>query len=241
MQEIALPVNSIGRTRLIVIDGLSGSGKSTTAAWLTNFLQRQGISIAYISEIDKQHPLWWYEYWDGVNYLTPNFDKYTIEFFIQTSLSKWKDFVSSTKNNDLLIVAESVFFQDALAMFLMGNADPDHLTKYAHNVQSIVSQLQPILIYFRQANVAEALFRICSTRGPGFEQELIENMEKFPYLRQRNLKGLKGIAVLWQDIQSLTDKLFNEYDIRKLALVTSGAEWSQYRRQILDFLGFSFE
>ena len=226
-------------TKLIVIDGLSGSGKTTTAEWLTHQLKRRGIKNRYLPEYNTAHPLWWYEYWDGRDYLTPDFDNIPIERFIENSLARWSTFAESIDESIGLVLAESVFFQDAVAMFLMGDATPARLFAYAREVQQIAQGLNPVLIYFRQNDVAHALRRICTIRGADFEQELLTNMERFPYMKHRNLKGLDGLTVLWEDIHKLTDTIFEEYEILKLAIKTSGENWPKYQEQILEFLQLS--
>lgn len=223
-------------TKLIVIDGLPGSGKTTTAEWLTKHLEQQNIRVWYLPEYDTAHPLWWYRYWDSSDYLTPDFDNIPIETFIETSLIKWRSFVDSIHESDQQVLAESVFFQDAAAMFLMGGAAPARLKGYAREVQLIIQDLDPVLIYFRQKDVSNALQRICAVRGRDFENDLVENMESFPYLKSRNLKGLVGVAALWQDIQELTAPLFDEYKIRKLAVDVSEGNWIAYRQRIINFL-----
>jgi deoxyadenosine/deoxycytidine kinase len=220
-------------TRLIVIDGLPGSGKTTTAEWLTTQIQQQDMKIWYLPEYDAAHPLWWYEYWDGNDYLTPDFKNIPIETFLHTSLSKWRGFVDSS---DQLVLAESVFFQDAVAMFLMGGATPTRLMEYALDIQRIAQSLNPVLIYFRQNDVSNALQRICTIRGKEFENELVTNMESFPYLKQKGLKGLDGVVALWQNIQKLTDAIFDECKIRKLAIDVSDGNWLDYRQRIIKFL-----
>jgi len=223
-------------TKLIVIDGLSGSGKTTTAEWLTQQIQQQGIKIRYFSEYDTAHPLWWYEYWDGNDYVTLDYENMPIETFIATSLTKWETFTLALDGSDQPVFAESVFFQDAVAMFLMGDAAPARLKEYARDIQRIIHGLNPVLIYFRQNNPSHALQRICAVRGREFENELVENMESFPFLKRQNLKGLAGVAALWQDVHELTDFIFDEYKIRKLAIETSAGNWPDYRQQILRFL-----
>jgi len=199
-------------------------------------LQQGGVETTYLPEYDTAHPLWWYNYWDGNEYLTPDFDNIPIQTFIETSLERWQGFVAAVHPADRQILAESVFFQNAVAMFLMGNATQEQLVNYAREVQRIASPLNPVLIYFRQNDVPAALRRICAIRGMAFQRELLENMETFPYLKQRNLKGLAGVTVLWQDIQKLTDAIFAEYHIRKLMIETSVGNWPDYRQRILDFL-----
>ena len=226
-------------TQLIVLDGLPGSGKTTTAEWLNQELKERGIKTWYLPEYDTAHPLWWYDYWDGTDYHTPDFDHIPIESCISNSLSRWRDFSSSLlqTTDRILVIAESVFFMNAVGMLLMGGADPARLLRYAREVRQIVRDLDPILIYFRQNDASTALHRICALRGLEFEQELLANMERFPYLKHRKLTGLKGVTVLWQDIQQLTDVLYLEYDFRKLALETSEGKWAEYRQHILQFLG----
>ncbi len=224
-------------TKLIVIDGLPGSGKTTAAEWLTRQLQQRGVAVQFLPESDTAHPLWWYDYWDGMEYHPPDFDNIPIETFIETSLVKWKDFAASLKESNRRYVAESIFFQNAVGTFLMGGAAPVRLSEYAREVQRIARDLDPILIYFRQGDAAGALRKICAIRGRDFEHELLANMERFPYLKRGDLKGLDGVTALWRDIQALTDKLFDEYAIRKLALETSKGDWMYYRQQTLEFLG----
>ena len=160
-----------------------------------------------------------------------------MEEFIQTSLKKWKDFATLTNVTKQQVIAESVFFQNAVAMFLMGSAGPQMLIEYAREVQNLTRPLEPVLIYFRLNDPAAALRRICTLRGPRFEGELIHNMARFPYLKQRNLHGLAGVATLWHHIGTITDLLFDEYTSHKLVIETFQGDWHGYRRQILEFLG----
>jgi hypothetical protein len=224
-------------SRLIVLDGLPGSGKTTTGKWLTSWLQQHGANARWLPENEISHPLWWYDHWNGREYQTPDFEKTSVETFMQTSLGKWRDFVTQKNATMQLSIAESVFFQNAVTMFLMGDAKPAKLIEYAQDVQGLVQPLQPILIYFCQADPAAAFSRICALRGQGFETELIRNMEQFPYLKQRNLHGRDGVARLWREIGMITDRLFNESDLHKLLIETSQGNWQGYRQQILEFLG----
>lgn len=130
--------------RLIVLDGLPGSGKTTTGQWLTSELQNYGIDSHWLPETEISHPLWWYEHWNGTEYQTPDFARTSVEIFLQTSLSRWRDFTALANGTRQQYVAESVFFQNAVAMFLMGGAGPAVLTEYALDVQkSYMRLIQP--------------------------------------------------------------------------------------------------
>ena len=187
---------------LIVIDGLPGSGKSTTAEWLTRQLHQNGVDAFWLQETDVTHPLWWYDFWNGTDYQPPDFDNAPIEIFIKASLEKWRGFADKARTVNKTIVAESVFFQNAVAMFLMGGTEQTKLREYAYEVQSITRGLNPALIYFYQNDVAGALRRICDLRGRDFETELFSNMEQFPFLKQQGLKGFNGVTALWRESAS---------------------------------------
>jgi hypothetical protein len=223
-------------SRLIVLDGLPGSSKTTTGQWLTSRLRAQKLNTCWLPETEVSHPLWWYEHWNGTNYQPPDFEKISVETYVQMSLGKWQDFTDLTCKADQPYIAESVFFQNAVAMFLMGGAEEAMLVEYAQEVQKITKSLNPMLIYFYQNDVDVALRKICTIRGQAFEEELLHHMERFPYLYQRNLKGLDGVTTLWQNIRAITDTLFDEYAGHKLAIETSEGNWQAYRQQILEFL-----
>src|SRR5689334_20737779 len=55
-------------TRLIIADGLSGSGKSTFCQWLELQLLSNKIKARWVFEADVPHPLHWWNYWDGSIY-----------------------------------------------------------------------------------------------------------------------------------------------------------------------------
>lgn len=224
-------------SHLIVLDGLPGSGKSTTGQWLTARLQTLGRKAYWLPEAQISHPLWWYQHWNGTEYQPPDFTNTPVDTFMENSLRKWEDFTESAQATDRLLVTESVFFQNAAAMFLMGGAMAARLVEYAQAVQEITQDLHPVLIYFRQNDPSAALKEICALRGQAFEDELIRNMEQLPYLNQRGLKGLDGVAMLWSDIRAITDDLFDGYTIPKISIETSDGNWQAYRQEILKLLG----
>lgn len=224
-------------TQLIVLDGLPGAGKTTNGQWLARYMGEHGQTVSFLAEFDTAHPLWWYDYWDGNDYHPPEYHNNPIESFLSNSLDRWREFTATKQTTPgSVVVAESLFFQDAVSMFLMGDAAPETLKAYAHTVQRLAQPLNPMLIYFRQPDVSAALQRICTIRGSDFQQELVANMESFPYLKHRRLTGLAGIAQLWQAIQALTDSLYAEYKLPKIAIDTSAEAWAQYRQEMLQFI-----
>jgi hypothetical protein len=223
-------------TGLIVVDGLSGSGKSTFCQWLELQLRSQSIKARWIFEADVPHPLHWWNYWDGNTYRPPDFDQATPTAFVAASVAKWKDFAAAVRVSDTVHIVESSLFLLGLGMLLQADATPGELIEYGRRVHTIIQALDPFLFYFRQHDVAAHVRKICGIRGAAFEDELTFYMERTPYFRRRGLRGFEGLVRLWSEAQQVTDALVPEYGIRKLTFETSGGDWEAYRRQARDAL-----
>jgi hypothetical protein len=231
--SIAIPEGQTPlKTQLIIADGLSGSGKSTFCQWLDLQLRANKQQAHWIFEADVPHPLHWWNYWDGNTYRAPDFDQSTPAQFITTSVAKWKDFAAAIRASDTVYIVESSFFLLGIGMLLQADATPEELIEYGRQVQAIVQDLDPFLIYFRQRDVAVHVRKICDIRGKELEDDLTTNMERTPYFRRRDLRGIEGIVRLWSETQQITDALVPEYSIRKLTLETSGGDWEAYRQQV---------
>jgi hypothetical protein len=147
-------------TKLILADGLSGSGKSTVCQWLELQLQHDKIKARWLFEADVPHPLHWWDYWNGNQYCPPDFQRGTPSQFVETSIEKWKDFVAATNRSDEVCIAESALFRLGIGMLLQADAQPAELVDYGRRVHDIIKDLNPLLIYFRQTDVAVHLQKI---------------------------------------------------------------------------------
>lgn len=223
-------------TKLIVVDGLSGSGKSTACQWLELQLRRNGYGARWLYEGDIDHPLHWWTFWDGYEYLPPDFAGITISQFIETSLANWERFAETAQVGETVYVAESVLLLMGVGQLLQGDPPPAQLLAYGQQVQALIRPLNPVLIYFRQADIASRFRQVWDFRGQAVENELIGHMERRPYFQHRNLRGVAGIISLWEATQQLNDQLVASYAFPKLVMEVDSGEWLFYYRQILDFL-----
>lgn len=62
-------------TNLIIISGISGTGKSTTARWLSSTLHRNAILHEFLHEECENHPIRENEFSFGSNYSETDMDK----------------------------------------------------------------------------------------------------------------------------------------------------------------------
>jgi deoxyadenosine/deoxycytidine kinase len=218
--------------KLIVVDGLSGSGKTTTCRWLAQHLHEQHLPTRAVYEADVPHPLHWWQYWDGHQHLAPDFDQVTSAQYMQTSIEKWTQFIDHLHTSDDIVVIEGVVYCLAVWFFLQGDVAPAQIATYIQRVEAIMAPIAPLLVYLRQDSIATHTRTVWSSRGSALEQELIRNMERTRYFRHRQLRGFAGVIALWEDTQALTDTLFATHRIPKLVLEITPGDWDSYYTQI---------
>jgi hypothetical protein len=219
--------------QLIVVDGLSGSGKTTTCHWLEQQFQQRQLALHAVYEADVPHPLHWWHYWNGAHHQAPDFDRVSPTHYMQTSIEKWTQFIDYVRQSDEIVVVEGVLYCLAVWFFLQGDAAAQDIAAYIHQVEAIMTPVTPLLIYLRQDTIAEHTRKVWSSRGATLEHELIANMERTRYFRRRQLCGFDGVVALWQDTQALTDDLFAKHQLSKLAIEVTQGTWEAYYQHIL--------
>jgi thymidylate kinase len=214
-------------TKLIIVDGLPGSGKSSTSQFICDQLQRNGRKSRWYYEEEEPHPV---APTKGLR------DFGSPEEYSQAALDRWKAFTSAAMESDEIAIIESRFFQDAIFPFLMNDLDRPLILDYIHGIAKVCQPLNPNLIYLFQPDYTATMRRICNQRGSGIEQAYIERNEKSTYGRRLGLQGFDGLVQFWVDLRSIMEQLFEELDIPKLAINNTERDWRSYYHQIGEFL-----
>jgi len=214
-------------TRLIFVDGIPTTGKSTTAHNITLQMQRAGIDAA-----------WYYEEEPGGLHPVHVYEDMASTGFIQKSLARYRAFAAEAEKTERTTVLDgSLFMNSVQMMFSRDDIDPDAMKDYVRRVLAATRRLDPTLIYLYRRSVPRALDDMAERRSPEWRDWFINWWTgRKPYVRNRGWEGIRGAAGFWSAYQSFTDELFSESDISKLAVETSGAAWTARIRRILDFL-----
>ena len=98
-----------------------------------------------------------------------------------------------------------------------------------------IQRLDPVVIYFRHADVAGALRAACDKRGSEWEAYQINWKLGSPYAKRRSLQGFDGLVRLYQEYVTICDDIFAQLTLPKLAL-RNNDDWTAQYRGILAFL-----
>lgn len=224
------------KTRFIFVEGIMGSGKSTTAWFLTEQLQRYQIAAHFMPEgpsIDEpKHPLR-----AATELPHPNgvWHDVTIEDYIERSLQKWRAFMCEAQQSSTVTVCDGLLFHGNMTDLLLMNADPSVLHHYVTQLIECIHALNPVVIYFSHLDISYALRTVCDIRGSEWERYQINWKVASPYGTQRSLYGFDGLVQLYQVYCAICDDIFSQLALPKLAIRNEG-NWAVYYHDILAFL-----
>jgi thymidylate kinase len=225
-------------TRLIFIEGLPGSGKSTTARNLTAWLVRAGVAAHCCLEVEPDHPLnvGGDLHPAGMTLGTELFGRYTVEAYVAESLQRWQRFVALAQKEQATSVVESYPYQNAVRVLLQMDTSPDRIKQYVAEVEEIVEPLAPVLIYLERTDSLEAIQATSRQRGEAWTSYAIELITGCPYARRRGLVGESGVMALVRAYEMLVRDLLMRSRLPRLTLTDCMGRWPECYQQIGDFL-----
>lgn len=205
--------------RLIIIEGIPGSGKTTTASSVFKRLLTNRIKTRCFLEHEELHPLLLH----GVNFNSFENEE-DADLFIQLLSSRFCDFVQEQLNSpDEVIIIESVLFQDAINVSHLMGMNHIKLLDFSSRLLTILEPLNPILIYYYQMNVEKQWRFICDVRGNDWGP--LHTDEEF-----------KQASEVWGKSQSFVRTVIDQWEVPKLIIENSEYLWSEYNHRINEFL-----
>src|SRR4051794_6343123 len=220
-------------TNLVLVDGLPGSGKSTTAQWLWLQMCDQGFDAEWFFEQQLSHPIY-------------RFDSFAQAVFCSSLgrlpkirehlLGRWAKLANSLFRTPRIVILESTFFQTTIGWLLLLDVAPDEIVRYAARIIDNVANVNPVLVYLYQANPAAALRQVRAERGEWFENLSLVELRKSPYGRRRSTKAFDDVVDYFLKVRRMTDDVYSKFPFTKIAIDTTERNWTQYRTNIAETL-----
>jgi hypothetical protein len=209
--------------KLVIVEGLTGLGKSTMAHYLARQYRYNGIPAVWIHEGEDPHPV-------SID-ADPD-----IHAYMDKASEQWESFVARIQEADQVTVIEAGFFNNLLERLYAHCLDEETTIRYGLKLQAILDPVHPALFYLVNSNVPAALERNFSNRGERFKSFVIDYIARTPLAKQRGYQDDTGVTAFWQGFVSLMDRIFTSYEIDKLALDVSTLGYDRCYQQALELL-----
>jgi thymidylate kinase len=220
-------------TKLICIDGISGSGKSTTSQRLWLHLLKNGVDARWFYEHGPDSPIW-----RGAERFRLTESGITDPKIVhELVVSRWQAFAAELGAGDTIAVMESSLLQSTAGVMLAMDFELGAILACLEEVNRAIAAIRPVSIYLFANDVGRVLRAVCDERRHDqFEAPLLDLLSRTRYAKAHGLAGFDGAMRFFRRCREITDLAFSRLEIPKLAIEYSARDWRSYERQIMSGL-----
>ncbi len=217
--------------KLILLEGIPGSGKSTFARFIAVQMERNGYRTKLYHETTGDHPL----------FLGNNDHDLDMGRWMNAYLENWQLMIDQLKETEIFVVLESALFQYPILNLLHKDLERERIIDLIEQICSIAQQIQPVLFYFYQEDQKMAIRKMINSRGGElYLQQKYEQFKNEPYYKNRGNTGTGLHLAFLLEYGQLANRAFRLNKFNKLSVENSKGEWESYQKQLLQFLNLSF-
>jgi hypothetical protein len=209
-------------TKLVLIEGLPGAGKSTTTRHIGTTLQQQGVACRWYLEEDDPHPIACLDF--------------EIKGLLEKMIPLWSSFTKHAMQEPIVTIIESRLWQNTALFMFMSNKEVEDILQFSQQIGQVLAPLSPILIYLDQDDTETALRRLYTLRGEKWMQEALVMTTAYPWFQSRGLKDFAGWVQFFTEWQRVVTQLFNDWPHDKIKIQNPHDGWESAYQQIDAFL-----
>jgi hypothetical protein len=217
------------QTRLIMVEGVPFTGKSTLSEFVAQQLRLNGIEAHWVSEgmlLHRHFP-----------HVLASFDQQQQPVSEAQLWEEWSAFVQAIMAAPTPFVVDSALSYVAIFPLLEADRPTGEILAFCNRVAELCAPLQPRVIHLT-GDVDYLVRASIVGRGKGWEEQLVSQSEAAPYQQARGRTGVEGAISLEQDVQALTGRVL-ESGWQALTLNVTPPDRPANQRDILDFLGIA--
>ena len=209
-------------TKLILIEGLPGAGKSNASVHLGTYLQQQGIACHWYLETDEPHPIACLDF--------------KLEDLAEKLPPLWKVFVEKALQAPTVTIIESRLWQNTALFMYMDEYSVEDILKLHQLVWQLLTPLEPTLLYLYQDDTEIALRRLYTFRDEKWMEWALQTTTKRKWFQSRGLNDFAGWVKFFQEWQLVAEKLFRDWPYQKTKIFNPHDDWMTAHQKIRQFL-----
>lgn len=226
-------------TKLILVEGPPGSGKTTTARKLA----------AEIAQTGKACQCFWE--WDPANPIAIGADLH-LDQVIATAIAReddvlqqWQRLVDRQRAQDTVTIMESRFWQTGVMLMYVAGHPLEGVLESNRRLITIIQELQPVLIYFTIDDVRGFMTRAMQLKEVEWQQggfpgswaeHIFTAFEGQPWSVAHDATGPEGMIALLEDWAVVAERLYERVPFPKIKIRNPYQDWERALAQARRFL-----
>jgi hypothetical protein len=227
--------HGMNNTRLIIITGISGAGKSTTAQNLARQYRLNGIRHVWLHEEIRRHPIRTGEFTSAPLETDADFAPNIRDYF-----RRWDRFMKRILRSKSIYVMEGMLTENIIRYFYPGNYPEEKILAFYDELFGRLAPVCPMPILLHRPNLQETLEAMFKQRGEWWKNLILHGRDWDRYKTAHGLEGDRGVYTMWERYQALSNVVVQRYPGPKLKIDTSGRDWDSYIEQITHALGLKY-
>ena len=244
------------KTRLIIVEGLPCSGKSTVSSYISEVLSRTE-NVCFVDEGTGNHPAD-YEFHalaptrliadksqivslssvsgEQLERLLPNkiYDGLPWNVEKPLMLDKWRRFVREAES-DKIYVFNCVLIQNPMCETMMRfGFDEQTSQNYIEEIASIIRPMNPLIVYLKNDDIADSVLNAALQRL-GWLEAVIDYHVNGAYGKSIGANGFNGYIDCLRERQQRELRILNKLSLRNIVLNNPQRDWQAVRMFLNDY------
>jgi hypothetical protein len=213
--------------KLVLLEGIAGSGKSTIGQKLYRLLFLNGYTTDFYHEFCRPHPVL-------------DVENESISAWINHSLVKWRRFVEQLSGRNSTAIMDGAVLQCGLGELLERGADDRTVLDYGKAVADILKPVKPILIYLFHQDIEPALIAVCTQRAIAWKRRIESHFADTAYGRSRSQTGFELYLEFNRSLRAVSYRFIEAVRMRTLLVDCTDHDWSTCLDKLRSLLKFSW-
>jgi hypothetical protein len=201
--------------RLILIEGMIGAGKSTTAERLAARLTEDGDDVRAFNEFADDHPI-----------RTRHADFLLAAGPAPASAydaGQWNALADRCARGARTVIVESTFLQNSVMPHFVDDAPVGVVKDVFADLAARIAPAAPLLVYLRPTDVADAIRRVHAERGEPWSSRNYAFVSASPWARRRGLVGERAVIELYRAWEQVVDELLTT--VESMLILDPQRDW----------------
>ncbi|WP_456271959.1 hypothetical protein [Bacillus sp. AK031] len=160
------------------------------------------------------------------------------EIYKELILFKWKGFADDFRRAGISAVTDCCFLQNPMTMLMAKyNESPKSITAFVLEIEKIIKELNPVLIYFDPLSVKEVIEDVKKVRSPQWFQHVSNYYTGQEYGKAHCLpKGIEGVTSLLEERVELEKGIISSLSIETEIIPVSAQDRSNVNGRLNEMI-----